>query len=103
MPVGHRFILQGTILLVDVPLDKASGHHGDTLQDTLQQCQLQGYLDELGEGTNQIQDDTQLDLQDEDTVEGILVLGHIFMSLVWPREHKYLPKELFDFIGPTRQ
>jgi len=57
----------------------------------------------MGKGANQIQDDTQPDLQDEDTVEGVSILGHIFMSLVWPREHEDLLAKLGDHVRPTGQ
>lgn len=57
----------------------------------------------MGEGASQIQDDTQLDLQDEDTADGVSVLGHLCMSLVWPREHEELPVEWGDHVGPTSQ
>jgi len=68
-----------------------------------QQCQLQGYLEELGEGASQIQDDNKPYLQDEDTVKGVSVLGHLCMLLVWPREHRVLPTELGDHVGPIGQ
>jgi len=71
--------------------------------NTQQQCQLQGYLEELGEGASQIQDDTQPDLQDEDIMEVVLVVGHLFISLVWPTEHRDLPAVLGDRVGPTGQ
>ena len=53
----------------------------------------------MGERANQVQDGTQPGLQDEDTIEGISVLGHICMSLVWPREHGDLPIELGCYVG----
>lgn len=46
--------LQGTGLSVDVPLSESIDHHGDTVQHTQQKCQLQGYLEKLGEGAIQI-------------------------------------------------
>jgi len=47
----------------------------------------------LGKGASNIHDGTQPDVHDEDNEEGILVLGHLCMSLVWPRENIDLPTE----------
>lgn len=68
-----------------------------------QQRKLQRYLEELGERTREVQDNTHPTLQDEDNKEGISLLGHIFMSLIQPREHIDLPADLGDCVGPTGQ
>lgn len=40
-------------------------------------------------------------LQEKDVVEGVSILGHIYISFVWPRQHGNLPAELGGHVGPT--
>lgn len=36
-------------------------------------------------------------------MEGVSILGHLFMMSIWPRKHRNLPIELGDRVGPTDQ
>jgi len=53
----------------------------------------------LGKGAIKAQDITQPDIQDEDTQEGLPILGHLSMSLVWPRKYEDLPADLRCYVG----
>jgi len=53
----------------------------------------------LGKGAIKVQDDTQPDIQDEYTQEGLPIIGHLHMPLVWPREYKDLIVELGCYVG----
>jgi len=53
----------------------------------------------LGKGAIKVPDITDLDVQDKYTKEGLPILGHLFIPIVWPREYKYIMEKLGCYVG----
>lgn len=82
-----------------MPFSIVGEHDGCTVLYSQQQHEYKRHIEVLGKGAIKFQDDIQPYLQDKDTQEVLLILGHLCMPLLWPREYRDLPAELGCYVG----